>query len=90
MTPADRQAIDDNIRLTVDRTALRKVRKLVDEVHLEESARRRLERRALTAAVIVGALTTTCCVYAVLKSDDRFDFGQSVQVPARVAVPQKS
>jgi hypothetical protein len=50
----DKQAaIDDNIRRTVERAALRKVRNVLDEVGTEEAAARKLRR---LAGVISGVL----------------------------------
>jgi hypothetical protein len=45
-SPEKQPAIDDNIQRTVERTALRKVRNVLDAVGAEEAADRRVRRLA--------------------------------------------
>jgi hypothetical protein len=45
-SPEKHPANDDNIQRTIERTALRKVRRVLDEVGAEEAAVRRLRRLA--------------------------------------------
>ena len=85
----DNRAIADNIRRTVERTALRKVRKLVDALEDEETSRRRLEKRALVVAAVSVAAIAGWFVYGLVASDQKYERGQSVQVPDKVAVPKK-
>jgi hypothetical protein len=85
----DKNAIAENIQRTVERTALRKVRKLVDELDAEESAKYRLEKRALIIAVVAGTLATVWLVSGLLVSDEKFERGQPVQLPDKVVVPNK-
>jgi hypothetical protein len=44
--PDQKPAIDDNIQRTVEKTALRKVRKVLDEIGAEEAADRGLRHLA--------------------------------------------
>ncbi len=86
----DRNAIADNIDQTVKRTALRKVRKLVDNLDAEESGRKRLERRALVIAAIVGILIVGWVALGAIQNDKQFARDQPVAIPAQVEVPKKN
>ena len=85
----DQNAIADNIQRTMQRTALRKVRKLTDELNAEEAAKSRLEKRALIIAVVAGTVVTMWLVSSLIASDEKFERGQSIQLPAKIAVPKK-
>jgi hypothetical protein len=85
----DQNAIADNIERTVQRTALPKVWKLADELSAEEAAKSRLERRALMIAVVAGTVVTMWLVSSLIASDEKFERGQSIQLPAKIAVPKK-
>ena len=85
----DQNAIADNIQRTVQRTALRKVRKLADELNVEEATKSRLEKRALIIAVVAGTVVTIWLVSSLIASDEKFERGQSIQLPAKIAVPKK-
>ncbi len=86
---ADQSALADNIKRTVDRTALHKVRKLADELESEEAGKRRLEKRALIiAAVVVGALGTWF-VLDLIASDQKYNRGQTFEMPAKVTLPKR-
>jgi hypothetical protein len=85
----DQNAIADNIERTVQRTALRKVRKLADELTAEEAAKLRLEKRALIIAIVAGAVATLWLVSSLIASDEKFERGQSIQLPAKITVPKK-
>jgi hypothetical protein len=54
----DRAAIGEHAQRTVERTALRKVRKTLDEIEEAEAARRRTLRRVLIACVLLAVLGT--------------------------------
>jgi hypothetical protein len=81
--------IADNIERTVQRTALRKVRNLADELGAEEAARKRLETRALIIAAVVCSVIMVWFVTDLIASDEKFERGKSVQLPDKVVVPQK-
>ena len=85
----DQNAIADNIERTVQRTALRKVRKLADELDAEEAAKSRLEKRALVIAVVAGTVIIMWLVSSLIASDEKFERGQSIQLPAKIDVPKK-
>ena len=85
----DKSALSDNIQRTVERTALRKVRKLVDELDAEETAKHRLGRRALIIAVVVGTVAMVWLVSGLIASDEKYERGQSVRLPDKVVVPKK-
>ena len=85
----DKNAIADNIERTVQRTALRKVRTLADELNAEEAAKKRLETRALIIAAIVCSVIMVWFVTGLIASDEKFERGQSVQLPDKVVVPGK-
>jgi hypothetical protein len=84
-----KNAIADNIERTVQRTALRKVRKLADALNAEEAAKKRLETRALIIAAIVCSVIMVWFVAGLIASDEKFERGQSVQLPDKVVVPNK-
>ena len=86
----DKEAINENIRQTVERVALRNVRKLADELEAEQVAKRRLEKRALIIAFIVGTVFAVGLVVFLIGSDEKFERGRTIQLPAKVVVPQKN
>jgi hypothetical protein len=86
---SDRNAMTDNIQRTVERTALRKVRKLVDNLDAEESGKKRLERRALVIAAIVAVLIIGWVAVGAIQNDRQFTRDQPVAIPAQVEVPKK-
>ena len=85
----DQSVLDDNIRRTVERAALRNVRKLADELETEQLAKRRLEKRALIIAAVIGAVSAVWLVLALIASDEKFDRGQKIQLPDKVVMPKK-
>lgn len=52
-SPQQKPAIDQNIRRTVEKTALKKVRNVLDEIGAEEAADRRVRRIAYGIAGVV-------------------------------------
>lgn len=52
-SPQQKPAIDQNIRRTVEKTALKKVRNVLDEIGAEEAADRRVRRIAYGIAGFV-------------------------------------
>lgn len=85
----ERTPLADNIERTVERTALRKVRKLVDVLEAEEAAKRRLEKRAMWIAGAIGGVAIVWLVWSLIASDQKFERGQTIQLPAKVVVPAK-
>ena len=85
----DQNAIAENIDDTVKRTALRKVRKLVDKLEDEETARRRLEKRALIIGAVAVAAIAGWFAFTMIERDGNFDRGQTIQLPDKVVVPKK-
>ncbi|MBC8007129.1 MAG: hypothetical protein H7X76_03680 [Prolixibacteraceae bacterium] len=53
LPPEKQPAIDQNVQRTVERTALRKVRNLLDEIGAEEADDRRMRRYAYLASGIL-------------------------------------
>ena len=56
----------------------------------EQAAKRRLEKRALIIAAVVGTVFTVWLVMGMVASDEKFDRGQKIQVPATIVVPKKN
>jgi hypothetical protein len=52
----DRAAIEEHAQRTVEQTALRKVRKTLDQIDRAEAARRQTLRRVLVACALLAAL----------------------------------
>jgi hypothetical protein len=88
-TDIDKNVMAENIQRTVEHTALRKVRNLVDDLEAEETAKSRLEKRALIIAFVVVSLFAVWLVHGLIASDEKFERGQSIQMPDKVAVPKK-
>ena len=82
-------ALSDNIQRTVDRTALRKVRKLADKLAAEDAARHRVGKRALIIAGVAVTVLTVWFVSGLIASDRKFERGQTVAVPDKVVIPRK-
>ena len=68
--------LSENIQRTVERTALRKVRKLIDVLDADETKKQRLEKRALWIAAIVGGIVVAWFVWSLLASDKKFERSQ--------------
>ena len=85
----DRNALNENIQRTVDRTALRKVRKLADELQAEDAARQRAGKRALIITGVVVTGLAAWLVAGLIASDSKFERGQTVAVPDKVVMPNK-
>jgi hypothetical protein len=85
----DQDAIADNVQRTVERTALRNVRKLADELEAEQAAKRKLERRALIIVAVVGTVFAVWFTLGLIASDEKFDRGRTIQVPDKIVVPKK-
>ena len=86
----DKEAINENIRQTIERVALRNVRKLADELEAEQAAKRRLEKRALIIAFAVGTVFAVGLVVFLISGDEKFERGRTIQLPDKVVVPQKN
>jgi hypothetical protein len=88
-TDTHKNEIADNVKRTVERVALRKARKLVDNLEAEETAKYRLEKRALIIAVVVGTVAVVWFVSSLIASDEKYERGQALQLPDKVVVPRK-
>ena len=86
----DKNALADNVQRTVERTALHKVRKLVDNLETEEVDKHRLEKRALIIAVVVVTVCAVWFVLGTIANDQKYERGQQIQLPDKVVVPQKN
>ena len=85
----DKNALTDNVQRTVERTALRKVRKLVDNLEAEEVDEHRLEKRALIIAAVVVTVCAVWFVLGAITNDQKYERGQKIQMPDTVVVPKK-
>ena len=85
----DKSVMAENIQRTVERTALRKVRNLVDDLEAEETAKSGLGKRALISAFVIVSAFTAWLVLGLIASDEKFERGQPVQMPDKVVVPKK-
>jgi hypothetical protein len=82
----DRGAIEDNIRRTAERAALRKVNKLAEELKHEQLARKRIEKIVLVAFVLVFVVYGLWVVFAD-KSSRRVN---EIEIPGNVAPLKKN
>jgi len=83
----DRAAIEEHAQRTVEQTALRKVRKTLDDIEQAEAARRRTLRYALLACAILAVLGAWFFWEFVFGGRDSTK-APPMKVPS--AVPQKS
>ena len=88
-TDMDKNAIADNIQRTVERTALRNLRKLAETLNEEQIAQRRLERRALIIACVVGTVLAVWFVLGLIASDKKFERERTIQLPEKIVLPKK-
>jgi hypothetical protein len=86
--PEVKSALDDNVRRTVERTALRKVRKLVDVLEEEHTAKSKLEWRALIIASVIGAAFAAWFLLDLISADQKYDRDQKIELPAKVVLPK--
>ncbi len=82
----DRAAIEEHAQRTVEQTALRKVRKALDNIEETEAARRRTLRYALIACVLLASLGVWF-FGGLIFSDKGMPKTPPMKVPS--AVPQK-
>ncbi len=66
----DRAAIEEHAQRTVERTALRKVRKTLDQIDEAEAAGRRTLRRVLVACAILAVLGASLVWWLVFSGRD--------------------
>jgi cation transport ATPase len=85
----DRNALDANIQRTVDQVALRKVRRLADDLEAEQAAKQRFGNRAMIVVLAVVALLAVWFVSGLIASDRKFERGQAIPMPDKVVVPKK-
>jgi hypothetical protein len=85
----DRNALNANIQRTVDQVALRKVRRLADELETEQAAKQRFGNRAMIVVLVVVALLAVWFVSGLIASDRKFERGQVIPMPDKVVVPKK-
>ncbi len=83
----DRAAIEEHAQRTVEQTALRKVRRSLDDMEEAESARRRLLRYALIACAILAALGVLVFFGFIFHGKDDLPKAEPMQVPS--ALPQR-
>ena len=85
----DRNALDANIQRTVDQVALRKVRRLADDLEAEQAAKQRFGNRVMIVVLAAVALLTVWFVSDLIASDRKFERGQAIPMPDKVVVPKK-
>lgn len=77
----DRAAIEEHAQRTVERTALRKVRKTLDEIQDAETARRRTLQRTLIACAIL-LLLGAWGLWEIMFSGRDFAKGPPIEIPS--------
>ncbi len=82
----DKDAIQENIQRTAERAALRKVNKLAEELKNEQLARKRFERIAIVAVVLVLVVYGLWVVFAD-KSSRRVN---EIEIPGNVTQPKQN
>ena len=82
----DKDAIQENIQRTAERAALRKVNKLAEELKNEQLARKRFERIAIVAVVMVLVAYGLWVVFAD-KSSRRVN---EIEIPGNVTQPKQN
>ena len=85
----DRNALNANIQRTVDQVALRKVRRLADDLEAEQAAKQRFGNRVMIVVLVAVALLTVWFVSDLIASDRKFERGQAIPMPDKVVVPKK-
>ncbi len=83
----DRAAIEEHAQRTVEQTALRKVRKTLDEIEESETARRRLLRYALIVCALLAVLGVLLFWGFIFRGKDDLPKGPPMQVPS--TLPQR-
>ena len=82
----DRAAIEEHAQRTVERAALRKVRKTLDEIQDAETARRRTLHRTLIACAILLAFGAWG-LWELMFGGRDFAQGSPIEIPS--TLPQK-
>ena len=85
----DPNALNANIQRTVDQVALRKVRRLADDLEAEQAAKQRFGNRVMIVVLVAVALLTVWFVSDLIASDRKFERGQAIPMPDKVVVPKK-
>ena len=85
----DKNEIADNVQRTVERTALRKVRNLVDKIEEEQAVEQRRGNRAMMAFAVICILVVAWVVAGAIKDDHNLNRDQKFQMPEKVVLPQK-
>ena len=85
----DRNALNANIQRTVDQVALRKVRKLADELEAAQAARHRFGNRAIIVVAVAATVLAVWFLSDLIASDRKFERGHAIQMPDKVVVPKK-
>lgn len=85
----DKNAIAENVQHTVERTALRKVRKLVDKIEEEQAVEQRLGNRAMIVFAVIIVLFLAWLIANAINDDRKLNRDQKFQMPEKVAVPKK-
>jgi hypothetical protein len=85
------QALKENIQRTVERAALRKVRKLTDLLEGEQRESSRLEGRALKAIWAVAAVSILLVALLTAVAFERSQPpSESIQLPIKTVAPARS
>lgn len=82
----DKDAIQENIQRTAERAALRKVNKLAEELKNEQLARKRFERIAIVAVVLLLVAYGLWVVFAD-KSPRRVN---EIEIPGNATQPKQN
>ena len=85
----DKNAITENVQRTVERAALRKVRKLVDKIEEEQAVEQRLGNRAMIVFAVIGILFLAWLIANAINDDRQLNRDQKFQLPEKVVIPKK-
>jgi hypothetical protein len=77
----DRAAIAENAQRTVERSALRKVRKALDRAEADRARERRLLRNTLIVCAVLAAIGAFA-ILGILTAGPGTQGGQAIQLPA--------
>lgn len=85
----NKNAIAENVQRTVERAALRKVRKLVDKIEDEQAVEQRLGNRVMIVFAVIGVLFMAWFIANAIIDDRKLNRDQKFQMPEKVVVPKK-
>lgn len=81
--------IADNVQRMVERTALRKVRNLVDKIEEEHAVEQRRGNRAMIAIAVIGVLILAWIVAGAINDNRNLNRDLKFQMPEKVVLPAK-